>query len=140
MSETPSVQVIVAETLRQIAGWPENDRGEYDLHVLADQVVRNIGWSCGLCRQVECDSDCPLRWVRPKLAEPVYFTCQVTNNVTGAPISINKISVDRVMWESWNIDQRQVYAESWMTKTRIRAVSEGITFTDPRDDPWEGKR
>ena len=64
------VQAVV-DTLRQLAGWSDEDRSVDELLGLAALVegegatgIMHDGWSCPMCQEVECDEDCPLAAVR----------------------------------------------------------------------------
>lgn len=64
---TPREAVIVAATLRQLAGWSLGDRSSGSLLELADAVeAENYAnsWCCPMCEEVQCDGGCPLEGVR----------------------------------------------------------------------------
>lgn len=63
---TPPEVLLVANTLRVVAFWPDVDKDE--LLSVADQV--ELDWDgicCRLCEEVLCDESCPLWSVREGL-------------------------------------------------------------------------
>lgn len=59
----------VTETLRQLAGWGDEDRSTSELEALATTVetyaLNDDGLCCLMCQEVHCDDGCPLDGVRP---------------------------------------------------------------------------
>jgi len=67
-----AVVTAVARTLRQLAGWSDDDRAPADLYALAVEVENPAllnpadlaSVSCPMCQELICDDDCPLAQIR----------------------------------------------------------------------------
>jgi hypothetical protein len=64
-TDTEKVVKAVAATLREVAGWGEDDRNPRMMEAVAEDVEAN--WNdvcCPVCQEVTCDEGCPLEAVR----------------------------------------------------------------------------
>lgn len=63
----PRDVAVVMATLRQLAGWCDDDRSPAALAELAT-VLETEDWAdcpcCPMCQEVDCDDGCPLAYVR----------------------------------------------------------------------------